>query len=220
VTEPSALLCLTCPVMRPAGRPRRPTTPRVCDGCRERLAEGLTSIPAMFAAVPDYLMPAVMAGERRGGAFGSRPPLNIAALSILAAGEDTPTFRLDFWARDWAGHRRETLPEPAVAVLAPWLGDRLDWACAEHNAVVEFAWDIRDIIGQLRAFRPRETGENAGRCPRKPTDQRCGMQLHVDPYEDTITCERCGAKWNRKDGGWMHLRGQQLAAGMESVEAA
>lgn len=220
MTEPTTLLCLTCPVLRPAGRPRRPNVPRVCDGCRERIGGALAGIPAMFDAVPDYLMPTGMAGERRHTAFGSRPPLNIAALSVMAAGEDTPAGCLDFWVQDWAGDRHETLPEPTVAILSSWLADRLDWACANHLAMDEFARDVHHVVGQLRVFRPRPTGESAGRCPRKPTDQRCGMQLYVDPHEDTITCERCGAKWNRKDGGWMHLRGQQLAAGMESVEAA
>lgn len=58
---------------------------------------------------------------------------------------------LEFWARDWADERRERSPYPTVPVLARWLVDRLDWACARHSALVEFADKLRDLRGTLSA---------------------------------------------------------------------
>jgi hypothetical protein len=58
---------------------------------------------------------------------------------------------LDLWVRDWRElrDRGERLPEPTVAGLCVWLGNRLDWACDQHPAVDEFASEIRTLAATL-----------------------------------------------------------------------
>lgn len=207
------ILCICCPVLRPAGRPRLPTAPQVCDGCRERLAGDLRALPDAFASVE---LEAIRAGgERHASGFESRPPLNLTALSLLGPGTDTPLARLDSWVQDWAGIRAETLPVPVVTTVCLWLSTRLPWACDSHPAVDEFAVDLRDLSGALRAFTGRDRGEPVGRCPRRIGDEPCNTALYVDPYVDEIQCPRCRQTWKRRAGEWMHLRAQQLSANVE-----
>lgn len=212
------ILCVCCPVLRQRGKPHLPRTPQCCDWCRMRLAADLTALPETYALVDAE--PTRAMGEIRSRAFESRPPLNITALSLLGPGTDTPPARLDFWVQDWAGMLNQALPGPTVVELCAWLMTRLSWACDTHPAVDEFAHDIRELTGQLRVFAVKDRGERVGNCPRQFGDDRCNTPLYVDPYVDEIECSRCHMKWKRRAGEWMHLRGQQLAAGVESVEAA
>lgn len=209
------ILCVTCPVLRPSASPRQPNTPQVCDGCRERLAADLTALPDAYALVDTETGRG--GGELRATGFESRPPLNITALSLLGPGTDTPAYRLLAWADDWAGYLDHTPPEPDVTSTCRWLSTRLPWACDQHPAIDEFALDLRDLTGQLRAFTGRDRGERVGRCPRKLGDQTCDTPLYVDPYVDQIECARCRMTWKRRAGEWMHLRAQQMSAGVEAA---
>ena len=210
-----SILCVTCPVLRPKGQPREPRTPQVCDGCRDRLANDLSALPAAYAAVDAE--PARGTTEIRSRAFESRPPLNITALSLLGPGTETPLAILDFWVQDWAGMLEQRIPDPYVTTLALWLSARLPWACDTHPAVDDFATDVRSITAALRAFESKDRGEPVGRCPRQLGDDRCNTPLYVDPYADHIQCTRCRQTWRRREGEWMHLRAQQLSAGVEAA---
>jgi hypothetical protein len=229
-----AVLCICCPVLRLRATPRRPNTPQVCDGCRARLAAELAGIPDAYALVDAEPGRAALEVLISGRAFESRPPLNIAALSLLGPGslrpaqdgcrwpqdqlgDPPPLVLLDFWAQDWAGIIGKELPGPTVTELCRWLGVWLTWACDNHPAVDGFAYDIRDLSRQLRAYGGRDHGEPVGRCPRNNGGDRCNTALYVDPYVDEIECSRCHMKWKRKAGEWMHLRAQQLAAGVEAA---
>jgi hypothetical protein len=209
------LLCVTCPVLRPNANPRRPNNPQVCDGCRDRLGADLAALPDAYALVDTESGRA--AGELRASGFESRPPLNITALSLLGPGSDTPPAKLDAWVQDWATYRRTQLPPPSVYAMCAWLAEHLPWACDEHPAIDEFAGDIRDLVGELRAFTGKDRGESVGRCPRKLGDSTCDTPLFVDPYVDEIQCSRCRMTWKRRAGEWMHLRAQQMTAGVEAV---
>lgn len=234
----SELLCVTCPVIRNLGDklPRRPRQGQCCDGCREWMTNALAELPTAYYAVSEYVEPGRVGGERRTKGFESRPPLNTHAVSVLEKGSVIPAKEgsrypqdqlsiippfdlLWWWCEDWHTYRaqRETMPGTGVDLVVEWLTNRLDWACDNHPAIDDFATDLKDLAKALRAFKPRPTGEPAGSCPRKPSDARCGAKLYVDPYSDTITCPRCEATWSRKEGGWMHLRAQQLAAGVEAA---
>jgi hypothetical protein len=210
-----AILCVVCPVYRPKAQPRLPNNPAVCDTCRDRLATDLTGLPSAYAAVDAE--PVRGTTEIRARAFESKPPLNITALSLVGPGTVTPLAILDFWVQDWAGYLEQELPVVAVSTLSIWLYVRLPWACDQHPAIDAFAADLREIAGQLRAFEGRDRGASVGRCPRLIGDERCGTQLYVDPYVDEIQCTRCRQKWKRRDGEWMHLRAQQLSAGVEAA---
>jgi hypothetical protein len=233
VTQP--LLCVVCPVLYPnSDKPRQPDRPQVCDGCRTKLTEAISGIPVSLAAVWDSVEPGRTGAERRTVGYESRPPLNVSALSelhhgsVIPAKEGTrwpqdqlgtipPRELLWWWAEDWAQERQESAPQSDAHSLCEWIINRLEWACDSHLAVDEFARDIRDATRALRAFRPSETGESAGRCPQRRGDTRCDAPLFVDPYVDTIRCGRCGTEWKRREGQWMHLRGQQMAAGVEAA---
>jgi len=209
------VLCAVCPIYRPKALPRAPRTPQVCDGCRDRIGADLAALPAAYAAVDSE--PVRGTSEIRSRAFESRPPLNITALSLLGPGTETPLALLDFWAQDWARELDQTLPPAAVSTIAPWLSARLPWACDQHPAIDEFATHLRSIIGHLRVFEGKDSGSPVGRCPRQFGGDRCNTRLFVDPYVDEIQCTRCKQQWKRKAGEWMHLRAQQLAAGVEAA---
>lgn len=228
------ILCVTCSVLRPNGNPRRPNNPQVCDGCRERLSTDLYGLPSAYADVDTE--PARVGGERRTIGFESRPPLATEALSLISHGSVLPSTQgtrypqdqlgtvppvelLWWWAEDWHTYRdmREVMPDPVITGLVSWLGNRLSWACDQHPAVDEFAENLRDVARQLRAFGGRDRGQPVGRCPRRFGDDLCGTALYVDPYVNEIECPRCRMKWRRRDGEWMHLRAQQLNAGLEVV---
>lgn len=97
---------------------------------------------------------------------------------------------LEFWARDWADARGERLPLPTVRALAPWLLDRLDWACAEHPALDEFAAKLTHLRTVLTAA--------TGRLPARPelVDRPCPscgwMALFRPPDGRFIECGSCG----------------------------
>lgn len=215
MTEP--VLCVCCSVLRrlrPDQNPRRPNVGMVCDSCRERMTADLASIPDDYAAL-DLERGRGEQGRLTGG-FESSPPLNISALSLLGPGQDTPLARLEGWVWDWAG-RLEQEPTTGMYPVCGWLSARLDWACNDHPAVDEFAQDVKDIAAVLRSHRGRDRGERVGNCPRQVGEQRCNTPLYVDPYVDEIQCTRCRQKWKRRAGEWMHLRAQQIAAGVEAA---
>lgn len=209
------ILCIACPVFWPKGRLNKPTTPNVCNSCRKRLELDVASIAASYALIDAE--PVRGTTEIRSRAYESKPPLNIAALSLLGPGEDTPPARLEFWVQDWAGTLEQALPPAAVEDMCVWLIARLPWACDTHPAIDEFAADVKDLSGQLRSYAITDRGTSVGRCPRDRSGERCNTQLFVDPYVDEIKCSRCQMTWKRKAGEWMHLRAQQLAAGVEAA---
>jgi hypothetical protein len=211
-----AVLCVVCPVLRPKGTPRKPNNPPVCDGCGKRLEADLNALPASYAAVDAE--PVRGMTEIRSRVFESKPPLNINALSLLGPGEDTPVAVLDFWAQDWAGILDQPPPAAYVTTMCLWLAARLPWALANHPAIDDFAHSLRELTNALRPYEGGDDrGEYVGRCPRLLGDDRCNTPLYVDPYVDQIQCTRCRQQWKRKAGEWMHLRAQQLGAGVEAA---
>jgi hypothetical protein len=187
----------------------------VCKICRDRLRADLAALPDAYALVDAE--PVRGLSEIRSRAFESRPPLNITALSLLGPGWDTPPAVLATWAQDWAGYLEHDQPDNTVTEVCRWLATRLDWACEHHPAIDEFATDLRRLTGELRAFAGKDRGERVGNCPRSYGDDHCNTPLYVDPYVDEIECTRCHMKWKRRAGEWMHLRAQQLSAGVEAA---
>ena len=231
----AGISCVTCPILRPAGRPRRPNRMACCDGCRERLATMLAELPGLFAGLDEHLEPGRGGAEIRPKGFESQPPLSITALSLRAQGSmlpategrplaqdqlgDVPPLeRLWWWCEDWAQTLRHGTPPPNMEHVCGWLRRRLPWACDNHPAIDEFTTDLRAMSGAIRAITGGDRGEKVGRCPQTLTDgTRCNTQLFVDPYVDIIKCSRCSMEWRRRDGQWLHLRGQQIAAGVEAA---
>lgn len=96
---------------------------------------------------------------------------------------------LEFWVRDWADIRREGIPLPNVRELSRWLLDRLEWACAHHPAIDEFAEKVRQIRSALTAA--------AGRFDAPPETlaapcDSCGMlSLFRDVDLERVACGSC-----------------------------
>lgn len=230
-----SVLCVLCALYRPQSKPRQPTVPQACDGCRERLSGELSGLPEAYMAVGGNLEHGRTGGERRATGFESQAPLNVHAVSLIAPGSvipatdgrpypqdqlgDVPPLeQLAWWVEDWIGTRARREPMPALSIpfVVVWLKVRLEWACNDHPAIDEFAADIHRIAWALKPH-DSDRGEKVGKCPRKNGDSVCGTALYVDPYTDRIRCTRCGQEWRRRNGEWLHLRAQQIAAGTDAA---
>lgn len=94
---------------------------------------------------------------------------------------------LNAWVRDFAELRREVGPEPTVGLLCRYLGDRLDWAYTEHDAVDEFAGEVGDVWHALR---------NAAGLPRPLPEVCWGVQCRDEDCSYTNTLVRLpGSEW-------------------------
>ncbi len=95
---------------------------------------------------------------------------------------------LDSWARDWQTYRWATLPEPTVPRLVDWLLDRLDWACDEHPAIDDFAWELAQVAAAIRPAGPRPDLKKGIPC--RGCDR---VALYHWPGSDRIECGACPA---------------------------
>lgn len=143
-------------------------TGQVCPGCRQWLDRTLTEIVELYATLPAHMIPGQVQGQRVSGSREAPLPLRVDPLDLTmparyAVVHDTagdqiglPSVAsvLDSWARDWADVRDmgETLPDPTVAELARWLGNRHDWAADNHHAVSDYADELRELRAVIRRY--------------------------------------------------------------------
>lgn len=126
----------------------------------------------------------------------NHPARQLLARGVLGLDDDqvghlSAATILDGWVRDWVERRGrgEGLPRPAAEVLCGWLGDRLDWACAEHPAVDEFADELGELFRTLMGITgwstpPPET--LSVECP------SCAMlTLYRDVDLERVACGSC-----------------------------
>lgn len=187
--------------------------PMVCVLCQNQLGHTLDEIPGLYHRVgPDTR-------ARTGGPkvttsrvppvpvnldyLDLTGPLNAAALTITVT-EDTVgnvalKTELDFWVKDWAGELDQDLPEAYVHHMAPWLRERLNWACDNHHAIDEFATQMHRIHGTLTHHAGQDDERiTVGPCPAVIGDRECRATLKADPYLDVIECPRCTTRWPRE----------------------
>jgi hypothetical protein len=97
---------------------------------------------------------------------------------------------LEFWARDWADTLGHHVPLPTVHMLTEWLINRLDWACAEHAALDEFAGKVAGLRTAL------EGALGLFEAPLVVMDRpctQCGTKaLMLETDSDLIVCDHCG----------------------------
>ena len=229
MTEPTAepeqttLLCITCTALKqskknPEPKLNRPKGLRVCGWCRDRLETLLRELPDAYALVDTQ--PVRGTTEILSRVFESKPPLSVDALSLLGPGWDTPPARLAWWCRDWSETLQQAPPGETVTETTRWLLARLDWACNEHDAVDEFATDLRQLAASLRPYAGADDGGHpAGECPRTlPGGDMCQTRLYATAYASVLRCPRCKQEWNRSSGGWIALQAQQIAAGVRTAQ--
>jgi len=186
----------------------------VCNPCVIRLAETLTEVVRLHSGLSDALAPDRGAGEKVSGSREAPMPVRVDVIDLgLPAhvdsvvdwwqdqtGQISVATVLDSWVRDWIDVRaqREHLPTPTVPVLASWLEVRLDWARDHHPAIDDFAREIRELLGALRAI-TGHTGDHKtiGPCPAILDSGPCGATLTASPWIDIVECRRCGTRWER-----------------------
>lgn len=124
---------------------------------------------------------------------------------------------LDQWCRDWRDEMafRQSLPVPTVPVLARWLQDRCEWALDRHNAVDEFAADMRRLRAVLRGVlglhEPAPEFCDGVVC--KGCD-RYALYRAESPYE--AECDECGLLYTdeeyREWVGMLAAQARRMAA--------
>lgn len=158
------MICVLC-------QRREAERAQACDPCRLWLPTVLRDIGELHATL-DVTARSNGTGPRVSGSREAPVPLALDVLDLAAAarlgsrgphargvlGDDdqighlSVATELEFWVIDWIDvrTRAEHRPEPLVMTLVRWLDVRLDWACDEHNAVDEFAADMRTLRTVLR----------------------------------------------------------------------
>ncbi|NJQ04257.1 hypothetical protein [Streptomyces lonarensis] len=205
--------CVTC---------RRPLPgtdlPRyACSVCQAAAARMLADLPALYLSLS---WPARRGDVEasRGAAFGSRPPISLAALDATARGS-LALQALTGWVRDWAetlSTETREIAEPEwpeghagqVVTACRWLRWHLDAACRSHAAIDEALAEIRDAYREVAAA-AGEPGPRVVRllCP-------CGGVLTADATTRGVLCRGCG-----KEHGRAALGGLQRAPRSGGVAA-
>lgn len=101
-------------------------------------------------------------------------------------GEPSVPAVLDSWAQDWQSHEWSTLPVPTVPALAGWLGKQLNWACDEHPAVDDFAYELAQLVAGVRPIAPRAELKRGVPC--RGCDK---VTLFRWPGSDYVECGSC-----------------------------
>ena len=136
---------------------------------------------------------------------GSRAPhtRGVLGLDDTQVGYLSVATELDTWVRDWLGYSwcpGDHLPVPTVATLANWLSVRVDIACDHHEAIDEFAGDMRRML--------RECQRAVGDVPVRPvvldgvpcaTPECDGILLHRSGDDYWAECGLCGRLWREDE---------------------
>lgn len=176
----------------------RPSQPRVHDGCRQRIAENLADLPALYRQLADALHPGRRGGDGRTGTRTAPLPCNLDTLDLRARGgiegvltswEDDIRDILDWQPRPFRGDVQQTVTGSAAFLLL-----QLPWICDTHPAVKELADELRQIVGQARRL---ITGEPAPRrvtvlCP-------CGGTMRVTLDTPGARCSGCGTQYGHSE---------------------
>lgn len=173
---------------------RAPHRPQVCDVCRLRLPLQLHEIAILMPVIPAALV------DRPGSVIDlTMPPTGGAGARAVHDPHGDQTGLLPVhavlvsWADDWATRRHESHQDVSTVFrAAKWLHLRLDWACNTHEAVGDFAAEIRALLASVRRAISRDLSpiRFAALCP-----YGCGQTLIRYPGADWIDCEGCRRTW-------------------------
>lgn len=188
IDEPQSWPCAVC---------LRPSTPRVHNGCAERIHDNLSDLPGLYRALEDVLHPGRRGGDSRASTRTAPLPCSLEVLDLRARGGIEGV--LGSWAADLCERERWTLRqygtvEAAVDGYAELLLDNLTMICDEHPAVKELADEIRQITAQARRLVTGETPPRrvAVACP-------CGTTLRITIDTPGIQCGGCGEQYGHTE---------------------
>lgn len=184
---------------------------RVCPGCRDRVGQEISSLPAWYTRLAGVLPPSLGAGAgpkvaaSRFGALNIRvEPLSLRAWggmpSVLLGWEDAWRGELGWEPPPFRGSAAQTVSGCAGFLSANWL-----WAADSSGTVADFAAQVHRLVGECRLQVEGPSGtRQVGLCPVPAHDgYACGTTLYAHPYVDVIECRGCRARWERPR--WIEL---------------
>lgn len=203
----------------------------VCRPCEARIAAELGEVVELWPRLPALLAPGAAGSDggssRAPGPTGSKPPANLAVLSLLGGGvTDLLLVEEDAWRREIQKTRRypntpkRGRQDAILAGTVEWLRQNLFWACHAYPDVDDLDRALRKLLGEMRGLvsgdRRRREDLKPG-CPMPAhgyaeDDSRapaCGGQLTYDPRQTLVRCGSCRRAYGKND--W-HRVG--LAAGL------
>jgi hypothetical protein len=225
VTAPAFPVCQCCPRRLHGIEVRHGRT--VCRLCEKRIAEALTEVLALWRDLHDVLVPGTRAADSGGdaphapGPTGSRPPADLAVLSLLGGGVSQRLLaEEDAWRRELRKARHYPLTPfrgdqtQTVTGCVTWLRNNLLWACHSYPDVDDLSRALGRLLGEMRGVvtgdrRHRETLDAPcpmtarGHTEDDPAAPQCGGTLTFDPRKVAISCDTCRRAYKTAD--WHRL---------------
>jgi hypothetical protein len=210
-TTPAVPVCQCCPRRLLAREVQAGRL--VCRPCEKRLDAELAEVAELWEQLPALLAPGTAGGddggERAPGPTGSKPPANLAVLSLLGGGVTEPLLaEEDAWRRELrkGGHYPLTphrgSQDNILRGTVAWLRLNLHWACGAYPDVDDLDRTLRQLLGEMRGLvsgdRRRREDLKPG-CPMParghadddPAAPKCGGKLTYDPRKTVIRCDTC-----------------------------
>jgi hypothetical protein len=195
----------------------------VCRPCETRIDAELAELGELWPRLPGLLAPGAAGTDngsdapRAPGPTGSKPPANLAVLSLLGGGVTQPLLaEEDAWRRELrkTGHYPLTPhrgnQDQTLAGTVKWLRLNLYWACHAYPDVDDLDRTLRKLLGEMRGLvsgdRRRREHLTPG-CPMParghaeddPTTPKCGGTLTYDPRKTVIRCDTCRRAYGPTD---------------------
>lgn len=182
-----------------------------CAACADRITANLRSIPELAAMAAASLAPSSGSTGSTSAAFGSRPPLNLAAidpaLTPIPGHHATLLPLLEEWERlirDMRGlvpygpasaaRATSYQPEATLTGVVLFLLSQMEWAASEPGFPLEdYASEIHECVQALKRWDYTAEASTIVRCPTITDDGECGYRLRYTAMDEHVTCRRCNA---------------------------
>lgn len=173
----------------PRCRHRAADQGRLCAPCVQRIRDDLDAIVAAMNCPPPTHGPGAGTGER--ALPGGTEWLDMRQGAELRGW-------LHSWCRVW--HEDATTDDtspawPAVHIVAmsAWLRVMLETVGVQHEAIAEFAQELRDWASRARRLTGDIPSGHIVPCP-------CGRRLRVEAHDmdAEVTCRSCGTRWSAR----------------------
>lgn len=181
-----------------------------CAACADRITANLRSIPELAAMADITLTPSGGTGSMS-AAFGSKPPLNLAAidpaLTAVPGHHATVLPLLEEWERlirdmrdlvpygpASAARAVHPSPESTLTGVVLFLLSQVEWVASEPDFPLEdFASEVHECAQALKCWDTTSEAGTVVRCPTLTEEGECGYRLRYTTMEDHVTCRRCKA---------------------------
>lgn len=185
----------------------------LCGPCAQRIRDDLDAIVSAIDCVPPTHGPGPGSGER--ALPGGSEWLDFQQGAELRA-------CLESWCRVW--HEDATTPEAApvwprttVVDMCRWLRVMLETFGSGHEAIAEFAQELRDWGARARRLTGDLPSGQVVPCP-------CGRRLRVNAadMDAEVVCRGCGTRWSTRslvihagdDDAWLDVEAMTEYTGL------